>query len=196
MDAVESWREFNVAIVGATAALAGLVIVAASVNIGDIVKSRTLTARLGSAIVMLVVALIASAVALMPGVDEQSLGVLLLIAALRIRTSLVPMAKCFIILSLAAYTLLNYVGMDRLIAENNIARFEETGKIDRYYLNNLSADAIPTLVDFAVKRQDAELKELLANRRARLIDESRDWQSFNLSVYSAKKAVQTISNPN
>lgn len=82
MDAAESWREFNVAIVGATAALAGLVIVAASVNIGDIVKSRTLTARLGSAIVMLVVALIASAVALMPGVDEQSLGILLLIAAL------------------------------------------------------------------------------------------------------------------
>ncbi|RED57083.1 DUF4153 domain-containing protein [Cohnella phaseoli] len=124
------------------------------------------------------------------------LAFLLLIAALRIRTTLVPMAKCFIILSLAAYTLLNYVGMDRLIAENNIARFEETGKIDRYYLNNLSADAIPTLVDFAVERQDAELKELLVNRRARLIDESRDWQSFNLSVYSAKKAVHTISNPN
>ena len=41
---IEQWSEFNVAMAGATAALAGLVIVAASVNIGEIVKSRTLTA--------------------------------------------------------------------------------------------------------------------------------------------------------
>jgi len=123
------------------------------------------------------------------------LAFLLLIAALRIRTSLVPMAKCFIVLSLAAYTLVNYVGMDRLIAENNLSRFEETGRIDRYYLNKLSADAIPTLVDFAVKREDAEMKSLLKADLGELNRQSRDWRSFNLSVYSAKKAVQTMNQP-
>ncbi len=123
------------------------------------------------------------------------LAFLLLIAALRIRTSLVPMAKCFILLSLAAYTVVNYVGMDRLIAENNLARFEATGRIDRHYLNDLSADAIPTLAEFANKHRDAELEKLLAVRRDELNRDSRDWRSFNLSVYSAKKALQTLNQP-
>ena len=76
------WKDFNVAIVGATAALGGLVIVAASVNIGDIVKSRSLTARLGSGIVMLVVALTASATALMPAINETWYGWLVLAIAI------------------------------------------------------------------------------------------------------------------
>ncbi|MFB9274783.1 DUF4153 domain-containing protein [Cohnella cellulosilytica] len=121
------------------------------------------------------------------------LAFLLLIAGLRIRTSLVPMAKCFIVLSLAAYTLLNYVGMDRLIAENNIARFEETGKVDREYLSDLSADAIPTLVRFGNRYEDAAMKRLLVSRCDELGRASRDWQSFNLSVHSAEKALQDIN---
>lgn len=76
------WKDFNVAIVGATAALGGLVIVAASVNIGDIVKSRSLTARLGSGIVMLVAALAVSATALMPAIDETWYGWLVLAIAI------------------------------------------------------------------------------------------------------------------
>ncbi|MDN3497367.1 hypothetical protein QL996_15615 [Planococcus sp. APC 4015] len=72
--ALLEWTDFNVAITGATAALAGLVIVAASVNIGDIVKSRTLTARLGSGIVMLVLALVACALGLVPGIDAVWFG--------------------------------------------------------------------------------------------------------------------------
>ncbi len=76
---LELWTDFSVAMVGATAALAGLVIVAASVNIGDIVKSRTLTARLGSAIVALVVALVVSAIGLVPGITDQGFGMLVLL---------------------------------------------------------------------------------------------------------------------
>lgn len=76
---LELWSDFNVAMVGATAALAGLVIVAASVNIGDIVKSRTLTARLGSAIVALVVALVVSAGGLVPQITVPGFGMLALV---------------------------------------------------------------------------------------------------------------------
>lgn len=79
---MREWSDFNVAIAGATAALAGLVIVAASVNIADIVKSRTLTARLGSGIVMLVLALVVSAIALMPGIDGLWFGVVVVAVAL------------------------------------------------------------------------------------------------------------------
>lgn len=80
-DMFEQWSEFNVAMAGATAALAGLVIVAASVNIAEIVKSRTLTARLLAGIAALLVALAASAIALVPRIDSGWYGGLVIALA-------------------------------------------------------------------------------------------------------------------
>ncbi len=81
-EALASWSEFNVAMAGATAALAGLVIVAASVNIDKIISAGTLTARLGAAIASLVLALVASAVGLIPGLDPTWYGIVVLLGAL------------------------------------------------------------------------------------------------------------------
>lgn len=92
------WKDFNVAVVGAAAALAGLVIVAASVNIGAIVKSRSLTARLGSGIVMLVAALVVSATGLMPALNETWYG--------------------WIVLAVAVAALVFQVGISRAIASD------------------------------------------------------------------------------
>lgn len=80
IEGLEQWSEFNVAMVGATAALAGLVIVASSVNISEIVKTRSLTARLAAGIAALVLAIVASGFGLMPGITSWWLGILLLIA--------------------------------------------------------------------------------------------------------------------
>lgn len=74
MDALEGWSEFNVAMVGATAALAGLVIVAASVNIGKIVQEASLTARLAAGIAGLVLALAVSAIGLVPDLPAAAFG--------------------------------------------------------------------------------------------------------------------------
>lgn len=82
MEQIEAWSEFNVAMVGATAALAGLVIVAASVNIGDIIKEASLTARLAAGISGLVLALIASAIGLIPAVGTLPYGVAMVLLAL------------------------------------------------------------------------------------------------------------------
>lgn len=78
----EPWSEFNVAMAGATAALAGLVIVASSVNIADIIKSRSLTARLLASIAALLLALVASALALVPEIDPSWYGGLLVASTL------------------------------------------------------------------------------------------------------------------
>jgi len=78
----EPWSEFNVAMAGATAALAGLVIVAASVNIAEIVKSRTLTARLLAGIAALLLALVVSALGLIPGIDGSWFGAATIVATL------------------------------------------------------------------------------------------------------------------
>ena len=81
MDAgLEQWTDFNVAMLGATAALAGLVIVAASVNIREIITSGTLTPRLAAAISALVLALIVSGMALIPDIDPLWFGALIIVA--------------------------------------------------------------------------------------------------------------------
>ncbi|GAA3643840.1 hypothetical protein GCM10022200_29760 [Microbacterium awajiense] len=84
MDAAQSWTDFNVAMVGATAALAGLVIVAASVNIADIVKAPALVARLAAAIAGLVLALVGSATGLMPALPDAAYGGVMIAAAVAV----------------------------------------------------------------------------------------------------------------
>lgn len=82
MEQIEAWSEFNVAMVGATAALAGLVIVASSVNIAEIIKSNTLTARLAAAIAALVLAIVVTGVGLVPDIGILGYGVVIGVSAL------------------------------------------------------------------------------------------------------------------
>lgn len=78
-DALDAWSEFHVAMLGATAALAGLVIVAATVNIDKIVAAKTITARLAAAIATLVLAILTSGIALIPHIGAGWLAALLLV---------------------------------------------------------------------------------------------------------------------
>jgi modulator of FtsH protease len=64
---------------GATAALAGLLFVAISINLGEILKSRALPARAASALATLIIALVASTFALVPGQSRTVLGTELLV---------------------------------------------------------------------------------------------------------------------
>lgn len=82
MAEIEAWSDFNVAMLGATAALAGLLIVAASVNIAEIVKTRTLTSRMAAALAGLVLALTVSAVGLVPSLEPIAYGAVVLVAVL------------------------------------------------------------------------------------------------------------------
>lgn len=77
---LEAWTDFNVAVAGATAALAGLLIVALSVNVSEIVKAPTLTARAASAISTLLLGLVATAAGLVPGQAIWALGAEILLA--------------------------------------------------------------------------------------------------------------------
>ncbi|GAA1961754.1 hypothetical protein [Agromyces allii] len=81
-EALEQWSEFNVAMVGATAALAGLLIVAMSVNIGTIMQSKTMPARLAASIAALVLAIAVSAMGLIPGQPVIAYGVEIIVATL------------------------------------------------------------------------------------------------------------------
>lgn len=73
--ALTGWSEFNVAVAGAGAALAGLLIVAISVNIREILQAPTLPARAASSIAALVLGVAAACLALIPDQPLPLLGV-------------------------------------------------------------------------------------------------------------------------
>jgi hypothetical protein len=90
----EGWGEFGVGAAGATAALAGLLIVAISVNVKQILASRVATRGASSTIASLVLALVVSLLILVPRQPLLAIGVELLVAlvpamALQLRSLLV-----------------------------------------------------------------------------------------------------------
>jgi len=71
----EVWSDFAVGVVGATAALTGLLFVAVSINLERILQFPRLTARAGSTLALLVALLIAGTFLLAPGQSRLALAV-------------------------------------------------------------------------------------------------------------------------
>jgi hypothetical protein len=76
------WGELFLAEAGASAALAGLLFVAISINLTKILEVRGHVGRAGEAIVLLVAVLIVSTLVLVPDQPRATLGVELLVAGL------------------------------------------------------------------------------------------------------------------
>lgn len=78
MDGLESWSDFNAAMGAASAALAGLIVVALSVNIAQVLKYPGISTRAAASLAVLVLTLVASMVALIPGQPLQVDGSIIL----------------------------------------------------------------------------------------------------------------------
>jgi modulator of FtsH protease len=76
------WQGLFIAEAGASAALAGLLFVAISINLARILQGAGLPGRAGEAIVLLVAVLVISTLALVPGQSPTVLGAELLAAGL------------------------------------------------------------------------------------------------------------------
>ncbi|HEX4541146.1 MAG TPA: hypothetical protein VH112_12975 [Acidimicrobiales bacterium] len=70
----DRWFEFSVAVAGAGAALAGLLFVALSINLKDILEGNRLTERAAHTLILLGAALVIPLLVLIPGQGEQALG--------------------------------------------------------------------------------------------------------------------------
>ncbi len=89
---------------------------------------------------------------------------------------------------------MNFLNPDSFIANKNIERFEATGKLDVYYLNSLSDDAIPEVVK-ALEISDENLKNSLS-KELYLRNTDRpafqaDWQSLNIARMNANKILDS-----
>jgi modulator of FtsH protease len=77
----EGWSELFVAVAGAAAALAGLIIVAMSVTIKEIIASRTLPSRAAATISSMVLILVLSVLGLIPDQSDTAFGVEVVVAS-------------------------------------------------------------------------------------------------------------------
>ena len=76
------WTDFFVAAAGASAALAGLVFVAVSINIDRILKLEGVPERALETVLTLLGVVLVSLTSLMPGLSNDALGALLLVVSL------------------------------------------------------------------------------------------------------------------
>ncbi len=118
------------------------------------------------------------------------LGLLFILAGLRIAFRHLPLGRCILVLGLLAYVILNYTGMERWIAHSNIERYAESGELDTDYLLQLSADTIPMLLNFSEQHPQLGLESRLKERKQYLLEEDLSWQSFNWSTYQAIRALR------
>jgi hypothetical protein len=110
--------------------------------------------------------------------------VLVLVAGIRLRAAWLPRAVVGIgVLALLGLAAAN---PDGLIAERNIARFEQSGRIDLPYLSHLSADAVPALDrlgDIDASRRTCVLDEL----HRTLTDGEDDWHGWSYGRAHARE---------
>jgi hypothetical protein len=115
--------------------------------------------------------------------------ILILVAGIRIWRSSFSLARYYIIISVVALVGINYIGMDRLIAQWNIERYRQQDILDSDYLSELSSDAVPRLVKFA-EAEPYYLESIRVRYEVMQAEEdSRDWRSYNWSRARAMKVM-------
>lgn len=126
------------------------------------------------------------------------LFVLFSLSLVKIWRQSVPLLKSFLIVSIVAYTILNYINIDKIIVKNNIERYNQGAPIDISYLTTLSYDALPQLVDFMNGTTDSTLENNLEEglkSKEEYLAKTRPWQSFNISEYNAMKSLTQNLHP-
>lgn len=126
---------------------------------------------------------------------------LLIAALIKIWYEKLILLKWYLIITAAAFLVLNFSNINAQIAKNNIEVYHRTGKIDVCYLTSLSAEAIPYTSEFytEISKKDpdnaAVLEAYLKNEKEYLERSSKNWQSFSLSRIQALKALEKIELP-
>ncbi|MFZ2503750.1 MAG: DUF4173 domain-containing protein, partial [Nocardioides sp.] len=125
---------------------------------------------------------------LLVDVFEGWLGLVLLavlVSGLRLRGAWLP--RFALITGAAALAGLALVNPDAWIARHNIDRFETTGRIDWWYLQSLSADATPAVIELT-----KDQGECIPNDGSH---GAGDWLAWNLGRHNARAAVAAANLP-
>ncbi len=100
----------------------------------------------------------------------------------------------YFIAALFYFTGINIVNIDRFVVKENIDLYEETGKIDIHYLNQMSASGVLGLIELYEKHPDVPgLKSILKERKKdSAYLKSDTWQSHNITRNSAYEKLKKL----
>jgi hypothetical protein len=104
---------------------------------------------------------------------------MVLIAGIRLRAAW--LARSVVAAGVLALLGLAAVNPDGLIADRNVTRYEQTGRIDESYLATLSADAVPAIQRLDQPRRDCVLAVIAAE-----IPQA-DWRSWSYGREHARE---------
>ena len=144
--------------------------------------------------------------------------VMFVIALMKIWNSGIVFLQSFIVVSLVAYLIINYMNIDVMVTKKNLDRFTQTGQLDADYLTELSYDSVPLVLHYFLMRdlprgfnslqmhqkllisrfltrketpswEDYDGLNYLTSQEVSEKIGSDRWQSFNLSKYRARNAI-------
>jgi hypothetical protein len=121
--------------------------------------------------------------------------VLLWFAATVLRGARERFAFGALISGFAVIFLINAMNPDVLIVRANIARMQEGKEFDPYYVDSLSADAVPVLVDALPKMNHTGRKVVEDALRNRWLDpKEKDWRTWNTARAAAHRTTRSYSS--
>jgi hypothetical protein len=133
---------------------------------------------------------------LLVSVCEVWLGVvfvLVLLAGIRLGTRSTWLPAAVFATAVAALLSIAVLNPDRFIAERNVIRFEETGRVDLYYLRDLSADAVPAL-NRLPELERACVLHWIQNDLTESASEE-EWRHWNLGREQARRLLVGYTSP-
>lgn len=99
----------------------------------------------------------------------------------------------YFITAIVFYTALNVINVDQFIVNQNVKRFEQTGKMDVDYLNKLSYVGVNGLLDFYQDHPNyPNLRHHLLVRQDEASKAHYNWQAYNISREKAYKRLKSF----
>lgn len=93
----------------------------------------------------------------------------------------------YITILITAYSIINLLDINCIIARRNINRFEKSNKIDIYYLMNYSSDNYKLLENLYNETDNKKVKNSLEEYIKNVTFKTDGFQEFNISKYRANK---------
>jgi hypothetical protein len=121
------------------------------------------------------------------------IGVILAFTLLKIWYVRLSLSRFYIITVIIFYSGLNIVDLNGWIVDKNIERYEDTGKIDLYYFDQMAYAGTLGLIE--IYKMDPALpglKEVLIEEKEGIVHLDESWQSANLVEKDAKDALEKL----
>ena len=109
----------------------------------------------------------------------------------------INLSKVYFGVIISVYLIMNFSNLNWIVAQRNLNRFYNTGKIDIYYLSSLGTDATSQMIEiFKNENISIEDKKYLASSIFNFYEKNKniDFRYFNLSKFFINKKIEKIES--